>query len=102
MAEDLAKALLADDGVAPIGLGARDSLRLEAGLCLYGHDIDEMTTPVEAGLTWSIGKRRRAEGGFPGASVIQAQLRDGPPRKRVGIRPEGRAPAREGHADPGP
>jgi aminomethyltransferase len=96
MAEDLAKALLEDDGVAPIGLGARDSLRLEAGLCLYGHDIDEMTTPVDAGLTWSIGKRRRAEGGFPGASVIQAQLRDGPTRKRVGIRPEGRAPAREG------
>lgn len=95
-AEDLAKAFLADDRVAPIGLGARDSLRLEAGLCLYGHDIDETTTPVEGGLTWSIGKRRREEGGFPGADIIQVMIRDGATRKRVGIRPEGRAPAREG------
>lgn len=82
--------------VKPIGLGARDSLRLEAGLCLYGHDIDETTSPVEAGLTWSIQKRRRAEGGFPGAERIQRELAEGPSRKRVGLLPEGRAPAREG------
>ncbi len=88
--------LLADERVRPIGLGARDSLRLEAGLCLYGHDIDETTTPVEAGLAWSIQKRRRQEGGFPGAERIQRELADGPARCRVGIRPEGRAPAREG------
>ena len=94
-AEELARLLLAEPEVAPIGLGARDSLRLEAGLCLYGHDIDETTTPVEAGLAWSISKRRRAEGGYPGDAVVAAQLRDGPARKRVGIRPEGRAPARE-------
>ena len=81
---------------APIGLGARDSLRLEAGLCLYGHDIDETTTPVEAGLAWTIGRRRRAEGGFPGAAIVLRQLAEGPARKRVGIRPDGRAPAREG------
>lgn len=90
----LAEALLAHDEVALAGLGARDSLRLEAGLCLHGADIDETTTPVEAGLTWAISKRRRAEGGFPGAAVVQAQIADGPQRKRVGIRPEGRAPAR--------
>jgi aminomethyltransferase len=95
-ADALAQAILARDGAAPIGLGARDSLRLEAGLCLYGHDIDETTTPVEAGLRWSIGKRRRAEGGFPGADVILRQIAEGPARKRVGIRPDGRAPAREG------
>ncbi len=95
-AEKLARALLAEDAVAPIGLGARDSLRLEAGLCLYGHDIDETTTPVEGALTWSIGKRRRAEGGFPGADTVLAQIADGASRKRVGIQPEGRAPAREG------
>lgn len=94
-AEDLARLLLAEPEVEAIGLGARDSLRLEAGLCLYGHDIDETTTPVEAGLTWSISKRRRAEGGYPGDAVVARQLRDGPPRVRVGIRPEGRAPARE-------
>jgi aminomethyltransferase len=88
--------LLADDRVAPIGLGARDSLRLEAGLCLYGHDIDETTSPIEASLVWSIQKRRRVEGGFPGAERIRRELADGPARKRVGIRPEGRAPAREG------
>jgi aminomethyltransferase len=88
--------LLADPLVRPIGLGARDSLRLEAGLCLYGHDIDETTSPVEAGLVWSIGKRRRSEGGFIGAARVQRELADGPSRKRVGIRPEGRAPAREG------
>ena len=82
--------------VAPIGLGARDSLRLEAGLCLYGHDIDETTSPIEAGLAWSIQKRRRIEGGFPGAARIQRELIDGPARRRVGIKPEGKTPAREG------
>ena len=96
LAEAFAKALLDDRQVKPIGLGARDSLRLEAGLCLYGHDIDATTTPVEAGLSWSISKRRRAEGGFPGAARVQAQIAQGPSRKRVGVRPEGRAPAREG------
>ena len=94
-AERIARMLLAPDAVEPAGLGARDSLRLEAGLCLYGHDIDETTTPVEAGLSWTIGKRRRAEGGFLGAKVILRQLAEGPPRRRVGILPEGRAPARE-------
>ena len=95
-ADTLARKLLAQNDVEAIGLGARDSLRLEAGLCLYGHDIDETTTPVEAALTWSIGKRRRAEGGFPGADVILDQIKNGAPRKRVGILPDGRAPAREG------
>jgi aminomethyltransferase len=94
-AEALARRLLAEPEVAPIGLGARDSLRLEAGLCLYGHDIDETTTPIEAGLDWAIGKRRRAEGGFPGAEIILRQLQNGPSRRRVGILPEGKAPARE-------
>jgi aminomethyltransferase len=94
----LAERLLAEPEVAPIGLGARDTLRLEAGLCLYGHDIDETTTPVAAGLVWTIGKRRRAEGGFPGAARILKELVDPPPRRRVGIRPDGRAPAREGSA----
>jgi aminomethyltransferase len=94
--EELANLLVKDDRVKPIGLGARDSLRLEAGLCLYGHDIDSTTSPVEAGLQWSIQKRRRLEGGFPGASRIQRELNDGPARSRVGIRPEGRQPAREG------
>ncbi|MBX9589435.1 MAG: glycine cleavage system aminomethyltransferase GcvT [Hyphomonadaceae bacterium] len=88
--------LLTDPRVQPIGLGARDSLRLEAGLCLYGHDIDETTSPIEAGLAWSIQKRRRAEGGFPGARRIQDELANGPKRRRVGIKPDGRAPAREG------
>ena len=91
----LAERLLDEPGVRAAGLGARDTLRLEAGLCLYGHDIDPTTTPIEAGLAWTIGKRRRGEGGFPGAAIILAQLRDGPPRKRVGLKPEGRAPARE-------
>jgi aminomethyltransferase len=95
-AASLWQLLLKDPRVQPIGLGARDSLRLEAGLCLYGHDIDTTTSPIEAGLAWSIQKRRRAEGGFPGAARIQAELANGPARKRVGIRPEGRAPAREG------
>jgi len=99
-AEGLARALLAMAEVAPIGLGARDSLRLEAGLCLYGHDIDETTSPVEAGLTWAIQKARRTggarEGGFPGAARILRELAEGPARRRVGLRPEGRAPMREG------
>ena len=95
-AQKLARTLLANEQVAPAGLGARDSLRLEAGLCLYGHDIDETTSPVEAALSWTIGKRRRTEGGFPGAERILHELRDGPERRLVGLRPEGRAPAREG------
>src|SRR3954471_1065264 len=95
-AEAVARALLAQPEVKPIGLGARDSLRLEAGLCLYGHDIDTTTTPIEAGLLWSIGKERRAQGGFPGANVIQKQIAEGAPRKRVGLLPEGKAIAREG------
>jgi aminomethyltransferase len=97
-AVELAERLLAEPEVQPIGLGARDTLRLEAGLCLYGHDIDETTTPVAAGLAWTIGKRRRAEGGFPGAARILEELADPPARRRVGIRPDGRAPAREGSA----
>lgn len=88
--------LLLDARVRPVGLGARDSLRLEAGLCLYGHDIDKTTSPVEAALVWSIQKRRREEGGFPGAGRIQRELREGPQFLRVGLLPEGRAPAREG------
>jgi len=95
-AERIARALLAEPEVLPIGLGARDSLRLEAGLCLYRHDIDEETSPVEAGLTWAIGKRRKLEKNFPGAARIMAELLDGARRKRVGILPEGKAPAREG------
>jgi len=95
-AEALAEKLLAHPDVEPIGLGARDSLRLEAGLCLYGHDIDTTTSPVEAALTWSIGKRRREQGGFPGAARIQGELANGTSRRRVGLKPEGRAPAREG------
>ena len=86
--------------VWPIGLGARDSLRLEAGLCLYGHDIDEGTTPVEAGLEWAIQPARRTggarAGGFPGAELILGQIAGGAVRRRVGLRPEGRAPMREG------
>ena len=97
-AERLAKRLLAEPEVKPIGLGARDSLRLEAGLCLYGHDIDTTTTVVEADLLWAYHKRRRAEGGFPGAAVLQRQLAEGAPKKRVGILPDGKAPARE-HAE---
>ena len=99
-AEGLASALLADSQVLPVGLGARDSLRLEAGLCLYGHDIDTRTTPVEGALEWSIQKGRRhggaRAGGFPGADKILSQLANGAPRRRVGLRPEGRAPVREG------
>jgi aminomethyltransferase len=99
-AQRLAEALLGDSEVLPIGLGARDSLRLEAGLCLYGHDIDSTTTPVEGALEWSIQKSRRhggaRAGGFPGADKILSQLEQGAPRRRVGLRPEGRAPVREG------
>ena len=95
-AEAVAKRLLAHDDVEPIGLGARDSLRLEAGLCLYGHDMDTKTSPVEANLNFAIGKRRREEGGFPGAERILKDLKDGTHRLRVGLKPEGRAPAREG------
>ena len=94
----VAEALLREPEVAPIGLGARDTLRLEAGLCLYGHDIDETTNPIEANLDWTIARRRRAEGGFPGAAVILRQLAGGASRRRVGIRPDGRAPARDGTA----
>lgn len=89
-------ALCLDARVKPIGLGARDSLRLEGGLCLYGHDIDTTTSPIEGALAWSIQKRRREEGGFPGAARIQKELAEGPARKRIGLLPEGRQPAREG------
>lgn len=96
----LARRLLADPRVKPVGLGARDSLRLEAGLCLYGHDIDADTSPVEAGLSWAIPRCRRPDGeragGFPGAGRILQQLAHGPDRRRVGIRPDGRAPVRAG------
>jgi len=99
-AERLTETLLADRDVLPIGLGARDSLRLEAGLCLYGHDIDTTTTPIEGALAWSIQKSRRQggarAGGFPGAARILRELEHGAPRRRVGLRPEGRAPVREG------
>lgn len=95
-AESLANTLLDDSDVALIGLGARDSLRLEAGLCLYGHDLDETTSPIEGNIGFAIGKRRRTEGGFPGADRIQKELAEGPARLRVGVKPEGRAPAREG------
>lgn len=100
VAREIAEGLLEDETVAPIGLGARDTLRLEAGLCLYGSDIDETTTPVEATLTWAIPKVRRRqgsrEGGFPGAQVILAQIENGAARRRVGLRPEERAPVRNG------
>ncbi|MGC1506075.1 MAG: glycine cleavage system aminomethyltransferase GcvT [Sulfitobacter sp.] len=99
-AEALGQKLLAHESVEAIGLGARDSLRLEAGLCLYGNDIDAGTTPVEGALNWAIQKVRRSggerEGGFPGASVILDQLANGAQRKRIGLLPEGRAPMREG------
>ncbi len=99
-AETLARALLENSDVLPIGLGARDRLRLEAGLCLYGHDIDTTTTPVEGALEWSVQKSRRSggarAGGFPGAEKILSQFEKGAARRRVGLRPEGRAPVREG------
>jgi len=93
-AERLANTLLEQPEVAPAGLGARDSLRLEAGLCLYGNDIDELTSPIEAGLTWAIGKRRKLDWDFPGGLVMRDQLDHGATRRRVGIRPDGRAPGR--------
>lgn len=100
IAREIAEELLASPDVAPIGLGARDSLRLEAGLCLYGSDIDEETTPVEAGLSWAIQKVRHRGGaredGFPGAEIVLGQLEHGAPRSRVGLRPDGRAPVRAG------
>jgi aminomethyltransferase len=92
-AEKVARALLAEPEVLPIGLGARDSLRLEAGLCLYGHDIDDTLGPAEAGLLWSIGKRRKQARDFPGAEKALGAV---PDKKLIGIRPDGRAPAREG------
>ena len=99
-APDLAGRLLAIDGVLPVGLGARDSLRLEAGLCLWGHDIDTTTTPVEAALEWAMQPARRRggarAGGFPGDAVVLRQIAEGATRRRVGLRPEGRAPMREG------
>jgi aminomethyltransferase len=95
-AEQLARMLLQEPEVMPAGLGARDSLRLEAGLCLYGNDIDETTTPIEAGLAWTINKRRREEGGFPGDEIILRQMAEGPTRKRVGLRLDGKVPARAG------
>jgi aminomethyltransferase len=101
-AEALCKVLLAHGDVAPIGLGARDSLRLEAGLCLYGNDIDRTTTPVEAGLEWAMQKVRRTggarAGGFPGADIILDQLQNGASRRRVGLKPDGKAPVRGGAA----
>lgn len=99
-AEPLARSLLDDPRVAPVGLAARDTLRMEAGLCLYGADIDQTTTPVTAGLSWAIQNARRADGaragGFPGADQILAELGGAPDRRRVGLRPEGRAPVRSG------
>jgi aminomethyltransferase len=99
-AEALARLLLKQQEVAPIGLGARDSLRLEAGLCLYGHDIDTTTTPVEASLAWALSKARRADGarlgGYPGAAIILRQLAEGVARKRIGLLPKERMPVREG------
>lgn len=99
-AEALARALLAEPEVEAIGLGARDSLRLEAGLCLYGHDMDSDTSPVEAGLLWAVSKSRRVDGpragGFPGAETVFAQQQDGVTRKRVGLLPQERTPVREG------
>ncbi|HYD95525.1 MAG TPA: glycine cleavage system aminomethyltransferase GcvT [Noviherbaspirillum sp.] len=99
-AEELARLLLAQPEVAPIGLGARDSLRLEAGLCLYGHDMDAGTTPVEASLSWALSKARRADGaragGYPGADIILRQLAEGAARKRVGLLVKDRMPVREG------
>ena len=95
IAEDFAKKLIIG-GAKPIGLGARDTLRLEAGLCLYGHDIDESTSPIEANLKWAISKRRREEGGFPGYEKIKSDMNGKLSRLRVGIRPEGKVIAREG------
>ncbi len=95
-AEALARLLLEDPAVRPVGLGARDTLRLEAGLCLYGNDLDEVTSPVEAGLVWTMPKRRREAGDFTGAERIQRELADGPSRVRVGLQPTGKRPVRDG------
>jgi aminomethyltransferase len=95
-AETVARAFLSEPEVLPIGLGARDSLRLEAGLCLYGHDIDEATSPITAGLGWVIGKRRKIARDFPAAERIMAELFEGTRRKRVGLKLADKAPAREG------
>ncbi len=95
MAVTLASRLVEQPEIVPAGLGARDSLRLEAGLCLYGNDIDETTSPIDAGLTWAISKRRKMTWDFLGGAAIRARLEDGQSRRRVGIRPDGRAPARE-------
>ncbi len=99
-ANDLARALLANYDIKPVGLGARDTLRLEAGLCLYGHDMNSETTPVSAGLEWSISKARRTggarQGGFPGADIILEQMEKGTKQKRAGLKGEGKAPVREG------
>lgn len=101
-AEALARRILAFEQVEPIGLGARDSLRLEAGLCLYGHELSEDIDPVQAGLLWSISKARRPDGerpgGFPGAEVIFARMADRPPLRRVGLAVDGKRPVREGQA----
>jgi aminomethyltransferase len=96
VANAFAERLLSDARVKPIGLGARDSLRLEAGMCLYGHDIDQTKSPIEASLAWMVSKPRRERGDFPGAARILSQIKDGADIKRVGIKPLGRAPAREG------
>lgn len=96
IAQKFFQMLLSQPEVKPIGLGARDSLRLEAGLCLYGHDITQGTTPAMAGLTWTIGKRRRQEGGFPGAEIVLSEIKSGPKQKRVGFMPQTKAIAREG------
>ena len=95
-AERLARLLLDDPRVRPVGLGARDTLRLEAGLCLYGNDLDETISPVEADLVWSMPKRRRSAGDFPGGSRVLGELADGPSRVRVGLQPEGKRPIRDG------
>ena len=95
-AADFARALLAEPEVEAIGLGARDTLRLEAGLPLYGNDLDAGTSPIEAGLTWAVSKSRRETGGYPGAEIIRRHIAEGAPRKRVGLQPEGRAPIRAG------
>ncbi len=95
-AETLARAFLVHADVKPIGLGARDSLRLEAGLCLYGHDIDDATTPIEASLTWTIAKNRRDAPTFPGGAKIVSQITEGAAKKRVGLKLLDKAPAREG------
>ncbi|GIU67319.1 glycine cleavage system aminomethyltransferase GcvT [Candidatus Phycosocius spiralis] len=95
-AEAFVTALLANQHVKAIGLGARDSLRLEAGLCLYGHDLDETISPIEAGLAWTIQKRRREQGSFPGSARILSELSHKPSRKRVGLVPRDKAPARDG------